>query len=73
MFHLQGNPMPDNVHFSLAWRKSSKSTTSNCVEFAQPVPELVMIRDSKDASGPRLRFSAAAWADFTVAAPSIRR
>jgi hypothetical protein len=49
----------------LAWRKASASTTNgNCVELA-PLPDGgVAVRDSKDPSGPNLRFTAAEWSAF---------
>ena len=47
-----------------AWRKSSYSQVSSCVEVAFPPNEIVMIRDSKDPHGPRLSFSAAEWRLF---------
>ncbi|MGV9844691.1 DUF397 domain-containing protein [Streptomyces fungicidicus] len=47
-----------------AWRKSSYSPdASNCVELAT-TPTTVLIRDSKDTSGPRLGFSPTTWAAF---------
>ncbi|MFJ9697944.1 DUF397 domain-containing protein [Kitasatospora sp. NPDC101183] len=44
------------------WFKSSYSSEQggNCVE-ALHVPSGIAIRDSKDKSGPSLRFSAEAW------------
>ncbi|MEZ3178373.1 DUF397 domain-containing protein [Streptomyces pimonensis] len=46
------------------WRKSSYSPdASNCVEVAA-TPSAVLIRDSKDAPGPRLGLSPTAWAAF---------
>ncbi|MEU2598559.1 DUF397 domain-containing protein [Streptomyces hirsutus] len=46
------------------WRKSSHSPdASNCVEVAT-TPATVLIRDSKDTSGPRLGLSPATWAAF---------
>ncbi|MYY10911.1 DUF397 domain-containing protein [Streptomyces sp. SID4919] len=50
----------------LAWFKSSHSDSSSgseCVEVAA-APGAVLVRDSKDASGPRLGFTRTAWADF---------
>ena len=48
----------------VAWRKSSYSSdTGNCVEVA-PVADAVLLRDSKDPTGPVLTFSPAAWAAF---------
>ncbi|MER6623770.1 DUF397 domain-containing protein [Streptomyces sp. NPDC000931] len=46
------------------WRKSSYSPdASNCVEVAT-TPATVLIRDSKDTSGPQLALSPTTWADF---------
>jgi hypothetical protein len=47
------------------WRKSSRSNGSqpNCVEVAG-VPGAVMVRDSKNASGPMLVVPVAGWATF---------
>jgi hypothetical protein len=48
------------------WRKSSYSTGSgNCVEVARNIPGAVAVRDSKDPSGPVLRFTPEAWARLT--------
>ncbi|MEU5896062.1 MULTISPECIES: DUF397 domain-containing protein [Streptomyces] len=50
----------------LAWRKSSYSSNSNepdCVEVAH-TPGTVHVRDSKEAQGPRLALSGAAWTAF---------
>jgi uncharacterized protein DUF397 len=46
------------------WRKSTRSSFSNCVE-AAPVPAGVAVRDSRAAAGPVLRFGSAAWREFT--------
>lgn len=49
------------------WRKSSYSGQGNtCVEVA-PLPHAAAMRDSKDPSGPVLRFSADAWLAFVSA------
>jgi hypothetical protein len=49
---------------SLTWRKSTRSgAAGHCVEVAE-TPAAVYVRDSKDASGPVLRFAAPYWADF---------
>lgn len=46
------------------WRKSSKSySDGHCVEVAL-TSQRVLIRDSKDATGPKLEFSMQAWASF---------
>ncbi|MGZ3142453.1 DUF397 domain-containing protein [Lentzea chajnantorensis] len=48
------------------WRKSSYSGGSNggqeCVEVA--FAEVVRVRDSKNTTGPQLKFSAKAWRVF---------
>ncbi|BCL13805.1 DUF397 domain-containing protein [Micromonospora sagamiensis] len=49
-----------------AWRTSSRSQTSNCVEVA-PLPAgptAVALRDSKDRGGPVLLFRREQWRDF---------
>ncbi|MBA2806469.1 DUF397 domain-containing protein [Streptomyces sp. KM273126] len=49
------------------WFKSSYSGGSGteCLEAAF-LQEGMAVRDSKDSSGPRLSFSAKAWADFVT-------
>ncbi|MFE5791961.1 DUF397 domain-containing protein [Streptomyces sp. NPDC056503] len=53
----------------LDWTKSSYSDSGNgasdCVEIAS-TPGTVHVRDSKDATGPRLAFTSAAWAGFVA-------
>ena len=50
------------------WRKSSHSGGGNdCVEVAwagRPAGDGMLVRDSKNADGPRLGFGPAAWAAF---------
>ena len=52
---------------NLAWVKSSYSggQGGNCVEVARPVRWGVLVRDSKNPEGPRLRFRARDWKRFT--------
>jgi hypothetical protein len=47
----------------LVWRKSRMSTTSDCVEVAF-AGSTVLLRDSKDPSGPVLAFTPREWAAF---------
>ena len=49
---------------SRTWVKSSYSSTGNCVEVAGK-PGRVLIRDTKDQSGPVLSVNATAWCRFT--------
>ncbi|GAA3753814.1 hypothetical protein GCM10022225_43210 [Plantactinospora mayteni] len=48
------------------WRKSTRSSTNggNCVEVARNLPDVVAVRDSKDATGPVLAFEPTAWHAF---------
>ncbi|MGW2181072.1 DUF397 domain-containing protein [Streptomyces sp. NPDC001732] len=59
--------MPDcPAPHDLRWRRSSRSTgMNNCVETA-PFADgrRLAVRDSKNVSGPPLRFSATAWTSF---------
>ncbi|MET7821717.1 DUF397 domain-containing protein [Micromonospora zamorensis] len=50
------------------WRTSTRSTDSggNCVEVADNLPGVVLVRDSKDRSGPTLTFAPAAWRGFVA-------
>ncbi|GAB3181870.1 DUF397 domain-containing protein [Streptomyces incanus] len=56
---------------TVRWQKSTYSgDSSNCVEIAA-APATILIRDSKDAAGPRLGLSRATWATFIVYAKEI--
>jgi hypothetical protein len=50
----------------LNWRKSSRSGSNggNCVEVADNLADRVLVRDSKDPSGPTLTFGPDAWRAF---------
>ncbi|MFY1650411.1 DUF397 domain-containing protein [Solwaraspora sp. WMMB762] len=53
------------------WRKSSRSGNSgNCVEVATNLPDVIAVRDSKDATGSVLTFAPAQWATFTAHLPT---
>lgn len=44
------------------WRKSFRSANEgNCVEVADNLPGVVLVRDSKDPAGPTLAFSPDSW------------
>ncbi|MGN9775177.1 DUF397 domain-containing protein [Micromonospora sp. H33] len=50
------------------WRKSTRSDDQgNCVEVADNLPGVVLVRDSKDRSGPALTFRPDAWRTFIAA------
>jgi hypothetical protein len=46
------------------FRKADGSETANCVEVAGPPEGGILVRDSKDAAGPVLRFADEAWQRF---------
>lgn len=50
---------------SPVWRKSTASGSGNtsCLEVAL-MPDLVLVRDSKDTRGPNLSFSSPMWGVF---------
>lgn len=51
------------------WRTSTRSNTNggNCVEVADNLPGVVLVRDSKDRAAGTLRFDRAAWRAFVAA------
>ncbi|MFH9014752.1 DUF397 domain-containing protein [Streptomyces sp. NPDC017943] len=56
-----------------AWFKSSYSSGNNgesCVELAL-TPGAVLVRDSKDADGPRIGFTPGTWAAFVPYASRV--
>ena len=55
------------------WRKSIRSANEgNCVEVADNLPGVVLVRDSKDRPGPTLAFHPAAWRSFVAFAKATR-
>lgn len=50
------------------WRKSTRSGPDggNCVEVADNLSGVVIVRDSKDPSGPVLAFGPATWRAFVA-------
>ncbi|MFJ2259886.1 DUF397 domain-containing protein [Streptomyces sp. NPDC087844] len=64
----------DCVEVASEWFKSSYSDSSDindCVEIAK-APAAIHVRDSKNAAGPRLTLSPAAWASFVAPLSSAR-
>ncbi|MCW3815398.1 DUF397 domain-containing protein [Micromonospora sp. DR5-3] len=57
------------------WRKSSRSGNggASCVEVADNLPGMVLVRDSKDRSGPVLVFDPAHWSQFIVRIAGVAR
>lgn len=51
---------------SAQWRKSTRSGPSggSCVEVADNLVGRVLVRDSKDQTGPTLTFGPSAWSAF---------
>ncbi|MBM0233274.1 DUF397 domain-containing protein [Micromonospora sp. STR1_7] len=55
------------------WRKPKRSSAQgNCVEVADNLPDVIGVRDSKDASGPALRFRPEQWSTFVEATRTHR-
>ncbi|WSA12854.1 DUF397 domain-containing protein [Micromonospora sp. NBC_01813] len=47
------------------YRKSTRSdSTGSCVEVATNLPDVVLVRDSKDPAGPSLSFGPHSWTSF---------
>ncbi|WP_320068402.1 DUF397 domain-containing protein [Micromonospora sp. RTGN7] len=55
------------------WRKSTKSggNGGNCVEVADNLPGVVLVRDTKDRDGGTLSFSPTAWRGFVDLAKNV--
>ncbi|MBQ1020771.1 DUF397 domain-containing protein [Micromonospora sp. D93] len=52
------------------WRKSTKSggNGGNCVEVADNLPGVVLVRDTKDRDGGTLTFNLQSWRGFVAMA-----
>ncbi|WP_406066702.1 DUF397 domain-containing protein [Micromonospora sp. NBC_00860] len=55
------------------WRKSTRSSSNGgaCVEVADNLPGVVLVRDTKDRDGGTLTFEPTAWAGFVGLAKKI--
>ncbi|MCX4385556.1 DUF397 domain-containing protein [Micromonospora peucetia] len=55
------------------WRKSTKSGNNggSCVEVADNLPGVVLVRDTKDRDGGTLTFGRGAWHGFVALAKEI--
>lgn len=62
---MEISTVPGPVKWNVSFRKSSYSNASGeCVEVASHPQRLVAIRDSKDADGSWLLFTAGGWQEF---------
>jgi hypothetical protein len=48
------------------WRKSKHSGGSDCVQWRRTSSDVVLVRDSKDPSGPVLSFTHSEWRAFVA-------
>ncbi|MEV0942763.1 DUF397 domain-containing protein [Micromonospora wenchangensis] len=57
------------------WHTSTRSGNNggNCVEVADNLPGVVLVRDTKDRAGGTLAFTPAAWRGFLRLARSTRQ
>lgn len=59
--------MSNGVYPAVSWKKATASQSENCVEVCLDL-EAVLVRDSKDITGPTLTFTRAEWAAFLTGA-----
>ncbi|HWR49300.1 MAG TPA: DUF397 domain-containing protein [Pseudonocardiaceae bacterium] len=68
-WHLSSYTFAHGNCVEVGWRTSSYSYGSgNCVEVA-PAPDAVLVRDSKNRTGPALSVPTAAWQAFLASLP----
>ncbi|MFJ8577583.1 DUF397 domain-containing protein [Micromonospora sp. NPDC093277] len=55
------------------WRKSTRSggNGGSCVEVADNLPDVVLVRDTKDREGGALQFNPSSWRSFVDLAKQI--
>jgi|1185.fasta_scaffold511100_2 predicted secreted Zn-dependent protease len=51
---------------ALAWQRSDFCGNGACVEVASAATGVILVRDSKDPDGPKLRFTRAEWDAFVA-------
>jgi hypothetical protein len=56
----------DQRHTQLAWRRSTRCSTGGCVEMSRTA-DSCLVRDSKQADSPILRFGLTEWTEFISA------
>jgi len=62
---MRGSRRPVNPGPDTRWIKSSLSfSNGNCVEVASLPEDEIGVRDSKDVTGPVLRFTSSEWRAF---------
>ncbi|MFC8848604.1 MULTISPECIES: DUF397 domain-containing protein [unclassified Micromonospora] len=49
---------------SATWHKATRSGNTDCVEVADNLAEVVLVRDTKDRDGGTLHFTPTAWRSF---------
>jgi Domain of unknown function (DUF397) len=59
--------MAESGRNSIEWRKSEASASGDCVEVAFD-GRLVLVRNSRDRTGPVLSFTQSEWAAFLIGA-----
>ena len=50
------------------WRKATRSGNTDCVEVADNLPGVVLVRDSKDRDGATLHVTPSSWQSFLTLA-----
>ncbi|WP_431942092.1 DUF397 domain-containing protein [Micromonospora marina] len=53
------------------WRKATRSGNTDCVEVADNLTEVVLVRDSKNRDGGTLHVTPSSWQSFLALAKQI--